>query len=263
MRKKMRNQVDLILRQNSKQIAKEIYLLLEEQEDVSNKVEYAIEAIKDICLKARKLIGAAPGKRKLLDPTLDRSLLPVKDGLLDVVTMCRRTSSKFGQKQVCVVYTMHVKKDVSDHARRLTVISKPGQDCFAFSVWILGLTATGLKTKEGVVLAVEKLITSPLLNQELGHAVILSALLLYIQENRGTLDLQQCLLDVVTVCRRTSSKFGQKQLGLTATGLKTKEGVVLAVEKLITSPLLNQELGHAVILSALFLYIQENSGTPD
>nr|GEU75036.1 AP2/ERF and B3 domain-containing transcription factor At1g50680-like [Tanacetum cinerariifolium] len=51
------------------------------------------------------------------------------------------------------------------------------------------------------------------------------------------------------------------KLGSKTIELKAKKGVVLAVEKLITSPLL--DLGHAVILIASLLYIQENSGTRD
>nr|GEX69474.1 retrovirus-related Pol polyprotein from transposon TNT 1-94 [Tanacetum cinerariifolium] len=49
------------------------------------------------------------------------------------------------------------------------------------------------------------------------------------------------------------------KLGSTAIELKAKKGVVFAVEKLIASPLLNQELRHAVILTVSLLYIQENS----
>ncbi|GKB35177.1 probable protein phosphatase 2C 55 [Tanacetum coccineum] len=121
--------------------------------------------------------------------------LPTRvSSLLDVVTVCRRTSSKFGQKKVCVVYTMHVKKDIVLHflcglypdALGIHYVSLRHK--LESSGLLEAAPATGLKTKEGVVLAVEKLITSPLLNQELGHAVILSALLLYIQENSGTPD---------------------------------------------------------------------------
>ncbi|GKD17819.1 proteasome subunit alpha type-5, partial [Tanacetum coccineum] len=143
-------------------------------------VEYAIEAIK-IVLPFSVWIGTliALGIHYVsLRHKLESSeLLEAAPGLLDVVTVYRRTSSTFGQKKV---YNMkfqsvlvessnlfnfsEVLVEVSHQARRLrTDISKPGQDCFAFSVRILGLTAIGLKTKEGVVLAVEKLITSPLL----------------------------------------------------------------------------------------------------
>nr|GEV63236.1 hypothetical protein [Tanacetum cinerariifolium] len=142
---------------------------------------------------------------------VEYSFLLSSGSLLDVVTVCKRTSSTFGQKRctprsfsLVLVESSNPYRHKLESSGLLEAASRLlmmicDKDfliafCKQFRMQIrshsipLGSTAIELKAKKGVVLAVEKLITSPLLNQELGHAVILTASLLYIQENSGTRD---------------------------------------------------------------------------
>ncbi|OIW12723.1 hypothetical protein TanjilG_24656 [Lupinus angustifolius] len=137
---------------------------------------------------------------------------------------------------------------------------------YAIEAIKLGSTAIGLKTKEGVVLAVEKRITSPLLEPSSVEKImeiddhIGCAMSGLIADARTLVEHARVETQVLFVngvgYRRTEYDRGVNtfspegrlfqveyaieaiKLGSTAIGLKTKEGVVLAVEKRITSPLL-------------------------
>ncbi|OIV91283.1 hypothetical protein TanjilG_01814 [Lupinus angustifolius] len=108
---------------------------------------------------------------------------------------------------------------------------------YAIEAIKLGSTAIGLKTKEGVVLAVEKRITSPLLEPSSVEKIM------EIDDHigcamSGLIADARTLVEHARVETQVEYAIEAIKLGSTAIGLKTKEGVVLAVEKRITSPLL-------------------------